>query len=408
MSSVMPGWGKIAMSGRLLPATRLRISLSKSGVAENLTSMPSWSRKSFMPAWKASDCSWLKPYMISTVLSLALPPPPPPEPPLDRHPASRRADAPAMAACARRRFLMVMRWILPVVFASLHVGVRWATESACGRILPHPALGARAPETSRLCLIRNRGVPNRRGAQVPPVLACRTGLQTFSRVVRTSRCLEITVEEREHASIIDVAEAAGVSPATVSRALRGLPHVSAATRHRVQQAAADLNYVASPAGIGLASGRTRTVGVVVPLATRWFFAQVVAAAEGVLRSWNYDVLLYILGDEAGRSRFFERMPLRRRVDAVLAVALPMSAEETARLKSLRVPVVVVGTHQPEFPTVRIDDEAGARQAVQHLLNLGHEAITMISALEDDDPGFASAPARRAGFRQARAEADRSD
>jgi LacI family transcriptional regulator, repressor for deo operon, udp, cdd, tsx, nupC, and nupG len=210
------------------------------------------------------------------------------------------------------------------------------------------------------------------------------------------------VEEREHASIIDVAERAGVSPATVSRALRGLPHVSAATRDRVQQAAADLNYVASPAGIGLASGRTRTVGVVVPLATRWFFARVVAAAEGVLRSWNYDVLLYILGDDPGRSRFFERMPLRRRVDAVLVVALPMSADETERLRSLRVPVVVVGTGQPEFPTVRIDDEAGARQAVQHLLNLGHDAITMISALEDDDPGFASAPARRSGFRLARA------
>jgi DNA-binding LacI/PurR family transcriptional regulator len=170
----------------------------------------------------------------------------------------------------------------------------------------------------------------------------------------------------------------------------------------VQQAAADLNYVASPAGIGLASGRTRTVGVVVPLATRWFFARVVAAAEGVLRSWNYDVLLYILGDDPGRSRFFERMPLRRRVDAVLVVALPMSADETERLRSLRVPVVVVGTGQPEFPTVRIDDEAGARQAVQHLLNLGHDAITMISALEDDDPGFASAPARRSGFRLARA------
>jgi LacI family repressor for deo operon, udp, cdd, tsx, nupC, and nupG len=227
-------------------------------------------------------------------------------------------------------------------------------------------------------------------------------------VAQTSGVLELTVEDREHASIIDVAQRAGVSPATVSRALRGLPHVSATTRRRVEQAAADLSYVASPAGMGLASGRTRTVGVVVPLATRWFFAQVVAAAEGVLRSWNYDVLLYNLGNDAGRTRFFDRMPLRRRVDAVLVVALPLSAEETVRLQSLRVPVVVVGSHQPEFPTVRIDDAAGARQAVQHLLNLGHEAITMISALEDEDPGFASAPARRSGFRQARADVDRPD
>jgi DNA-binding LacI/PurR family transcriptional regulator len=213
------------------------------------------------------------------------------------------------------------------------------------------------------------------------------------------------VQDREHASIIDVAVRAGVSPATVSRALRGLPHVSASTRRRVEQAAAELSYVASPAGIGLASGRTRTVGVVVPLATRWFFAQVVGAAEGVLRSRNYDVLLYNLGDDAGRARFFDRMPLRRRVDAVLVVSLPLNPEETARLRSLRVPVVVVGARHAEFPAVRIDDRGGARLAVQHLLNLGHEAITMISALEDDDPGFASAPERRAGFRLARSDAD---
>jgi LacI family repressor for deo operon, udp, cdd, tsx, nupC, and nupG len=208
------------------------------------------------------------------------------------------------------------------------------------------------------------------------------------------------VSQHHHASILDVALRAGVSAATVSRALRGLPHVNEDTRRRVQQAAAELSYVASPAGTGLASGRTRTVGVVVPLSARWFFSQVVSAAEGVLSSGDYDVLLYNLGDAAGRARFFDRMPLRRRVDAVLVLALPLTEEEVAQLQSLRVPVVVVGARQPAFPTVRIDDEAGARQAVQHLVNLGHRSVSMISALEDDDPGFASAPQRRAGFHEA--------
>lgn len=203
-----------------------------------------------------------------------------------------------------------------------------------------------------------------------------------------------------HSSIVDVALRAGVSAATVSRALRGLPHVNEETRRRVQQAASDLNYVASPAGTGLASGRTRTVGVVVPLFARWFFSQLVAATEGVLSSRDYDLLLYNLGDDAGRARFFDRLPLRRRVDAVLVLALPLTTEEVSRLQTLRVPVVVVGARQPAFPTVRIDDEAGARQAVQHLINLGHRSVSMISALEDDDPGFASAPQRRAAFHEA--------
>lgn len=205
---------------------------------------------------------------------------------------------------------------------------------------------------------------------------------------------------REHASIIDVAVAAGVSPATVSRALRGLPHVSPATRRRVESAALDLNYVASPAGTGLASGRTMTVGVVVPLATRWFFSQVVGAAEGVLREGGYDVLLYNLVGAESKASFFQRMPVRRRVDALLVLSLQLSADEIDALLDLKVPVVTLGHHHPSFSSVRIDDCQGSALAVRHLRHLGHESIVMISALEDEDFGFASSHDRRAGFREA--------
>lgn len=208
------------------------------------------------------------------------------------------------------------------------------------------------------------------------------------------------MDQREHASIVDVALRAGVSPATVSRALRGLPHVSQETRSRVELAARELDYVASPAGAGLASGRTQTVGVVVPLATRWFFSHVVAAAEGVLRAGGYDLLLYNLGNAEGRTRFFQRMPLRRRVDAVLVVSMSLMPKEVVLLESLNVPVVTVGSRQPGFSSVRINDEEGAAQAIRHLSGLGHESIVMISALEDDDLGLATASERRAGFRRA--------
>src|SRR4051794_37248725 len=77
-------------------------------------------------------------------------------------------------------------------------------------------------------------------------------------------------------SLEDVARRAGVSAATVSRALRGLPRVSAATRERVAEAAAELGYVVSPSASRLASGRTGTVGVVVPYVDRWFFGKVIA------------------------------------------------------------------------------------------------------------------------------------
>lgn len=205
---------------------------------------------------------------------------------------------------------------------------------------------------------------------------------------------------REHASIIDVAVAAGVSPATVSRALRGLPHVSAETRRRVEAAAAELDYVASPAGTGLASGRTRTVGVVVPLASRWFFSQVLAAAEAVLRRGGYDVLLYNLVDAEDKAQFFTQMPVRRKVDALLVVSCGLSEEDVAALVALRTPVVTIGLGNLPFSTVRIDETVATAQAAHHLERLGHRSIVMISALEDDDLAFATASQRRTAFRRA--------
>ncbi|MBN9619835.1 MAG: LacI family DNA-binding transcriptional regulator, partial [Actinobacteria bacterium] len=109
------------------------------------------------------------------------------------------------------------------------------------------------------------------------------------------------------ASIEDVARRAGVSIATVSRALRGLPDVATSTRDRVLSAANELNYVASPFAARLASGRTTTVGLVVPFVNRWFFAEVIDTVETALRHAGYDLLLYNLGDEDGRGRFFEVM-----------------------------------------------------------------------------------------------------
>ena len=210
---------------------------------------------------------------------------------------------------------------------------------------------------------------------------------------------------QRHASIVDVALLAGVSAATVSRSLRGHDNVSPATRQRVLEAARELSYSASPQASGLASGRTMTVGVVVPFVTRWFFANAVAGAFDVLRDAGYDVLLYHLGSTDARDRFFERMPLARRVDAVLTLALPLDERHTLALRALDMPLVTLGARLDGVPGVRIDDDAAVRQGVHHLLHQGHREIAMISGVEDDRRfGFVAAGARRDGFRRALAAA----
>ena len=199
------------------------------------------------------------------------------------------------------------------------------------------------------------------------------------------------------ASIEDVARLAGVSIATVSRSLRGLPDVAANTRDRVLAAARELDYVASPFAARLASGRTGTVGVVVPFVNRWYFSEVLGAIESVLHDAGFDLLLYNLGDQRGRERFFTEMPARKRVDALVVASLVLTEPETELLQALGVPVGVLGVEHDQFYCTRIDDHLGASMAVNHLLELGHRRIGLIGGDMADPMRFTPPHHRRRGY-----------
>ncbi|MFG2134133.1 LacI family DNA-binding transcriptional regulator [Streptomyces sp. NPDC048751] len=204
------------------------------------------------------------------------------------------------------------------------------------------------------------------------------------------------------ASITDVARAVGVSASTVSRALRGQPGVSDEVRAQIAAVAAELGYTASRSASSLASGRTYTIGVVAPYIGRWFFGTVLDASEQVFSAAGYDVLLYNLGSPEARKRFFTKLPVRKRVDAVLSLLIPDRAEEGA-LRSLGVPLATtVGGPREGFTVVGIDDRAGAESAVRHLVNLGHRRIGMIAGTSG--PLHWTTPiARRQGYLDVLAE-----
>jgi DNA-binding LacI/PurR family transcriptional regulator len=201
-------------------------------------------------------------------------------------------------------------------------------------------------------------------------------------------------------SIEQVAEAAGVSTATVSRALRGLPSVTEATRAAVQAAADELGYVPSPSASALASGRTRSVGLVAPAISRWFFATALEGAEHALRAADFDALLYSLPDATPPRKTFDAEVLARRVDAVVVASMFFSDAEVEQLRSLGVPAVFISVRQPGFPHVGIDDEAAAGLAVSHLVELGHTVIGHVSGLATDRNPAAPTMRRRNGWRQA--------
>ena len=207
------------------------------------------------------------------------------------------------------------------------------------------------------------------------------------------------------ASIHDVARAAGVSTATVSRALRGLPNVSARTREAVRSAAQDLEYVASLNASNLASGRTRAMGVIVPSVSQWFYTSVVEGIDAELRATGYDMVLFNLGGEpatvtaccTGRS-------IRKKTDTLIALCMDFSADERYQLASTGLPTLVVGGVVRGLRHVGVDEVSVAREATQYLIDLGHRQIAYIGGENDDRLNPRVHLNRQKGYQQALAAA----
>jgi DNA-binding LacI/PurR family transcriptional regulator len=185
------------------------------------------------------------------------------------------------------------------------------------------------------------------------------------------------------AGIADVARLAGVSKSTASRALTGSGYVSEKTRARVQSAAGTLDYVASNSAVSLATGRTNTVGVVMPYLNRWFFAEVLEGIQESLLQNGLDLTLYDAEPgSAGRSRIFEDFLARKRFDGLIAVGLEPDDDEVDRLVALGRPVVNVVGRNDSTTVIAIDDDYAARRATEHLLALGHRRIAFLGGSYD--------------------------
>lgn len=202
----------------------------------------------------------------------------------------------------------------------------------------------------------------------------------------------------------DVARRAGVSMATASRALSDHPHVAPATRARVLAAAEHLSYVISPEASRLAGGTTGRVAVVVPHISRWFFASLLEGLEAVLREADLDVLLYHVGDADDRRAFFQRLPARRKVDAVVVLGMPVAEPERERLGLMGVHIVAAGGQVESYPSVSVDDHAAGRRAVDHLIFLGHRRIGMIATEDPSEPGWPAIHGRTRAYHDALTDA----
>lgn len=202
------------------------------------------------------------------------------------------------------------------------------------------------------------------------------------------------------ANMADVARLAGVSIATVSRALRDVPGVGESTRLRVREVAEQLSYVVSPEASSLSRRETGRVAVVMPRMDVWFYSMMLGGLERGLRAEGMDVVIYQVPGPAERGAFVRDLPARRKVDAVVLAALPLSTDQRDRLELLGVPLVIAGGSARGLPHVDVDDRAMARLAVDRLLDAGHRDIAMVRTSDTDDTTWDADLLRVAGFRDA--------
>ncbi len=182
-------------------------------------------------------------------------------------------------------------------------------------------------------------------------------------------------------SIKDIARAAGVSHSTVSRALRDSPLISPQTRARIRALAEEMGYTPDAIAQSLQAGRTFTVGVVVTSIADPFFADVVDGVESVARPAGLSVFLNASLNDPDQELLVIETFHRRRVDGIILAASRIGTEHVERLAKIRVPIVQVSNQAESdrdfLHSVAVDDRAGARLAVEHLIALGHRHIGYI-------------------------------
>ncbi len=198
-------------------------------------------------------------------------------------------------------------------------------------------------------------------------------------------------------TIKDVAQRAGVSHPTVSRALRGDRSVTPETTTRIRQIAHELGYIPSAAARSLKTNRTRVVGILVHRVSDPFYSQVLEGVQDTLQAEAYSIFLASTNNDRARQIEILRAMRERRVDGLIICSPFITSEDRRQIQLHGVPLVLIHNRAAEILpyTIYHDDRYGARCMTRHLIELGH---TRIAFMGNARAGRVSNE-RLAGFKQ---------
>ena len=185
---------------------------------------------------------------------------------------------------------------------------------------------------------------------------------------------------RRRPTIYDVARLAGVSTATVSRALNGTAPIADGTRAAIERAIEQLGYRPNPIARSLVTRSTQTIALLLPDITNPFYAELVSGIQQRLAEGDQSMLLCTTNGDPEQEARYLRLLRAKHVDGALVDGLGLSPERIAAFAEDGFPIVCLDRDVdfPTIPLVQVDNRLGARLATEYLISLGHRRIAHIT------------------------------
>jgi len=179
-------------------------------------------------------------------------------------------------------------------------------------------------------------------------------------------------------TIKDIARELGISPSTVSRALKDHPDISPATKKAVTQRAEELNYQPNSIALSLRHRKSNTIGVIIPEIVHFFFSTVISGIEDIAYSAGYSVIISQSNESYEREVLDTRAMFNNRVDGIL-VSMSRETKDLAHFESIHkrgMPMVFFDREceVTGCSNVLVDDVEGGFQATEHLIRQGYRRI----------------------------------
>lgn len=179
-------------------------------------------------------------------------------------------------------------------------------------------------------------------------------------------------------TIYDIAQAAGVSIATVSRVFNSSSSVKESTRDKILEIADEMGYHPQAYAQGLASKKKNSIMMLVPVMSNYFFTEILKGAQDMLSDKNIELNILNISQDKDVYTQVEQIIKRQWADGYLLASIHLQEEELKKLKRFQVPISLLDDFSPTFDSVSFDNKKGAYKATEYLIQKGCCRIAFLS------------------------------